>query len=374
MTGKAVRETMTPKQRWLAAIGMEPVDRLPFWPKLNEAYPRMRAAPFCDMTVDAVHDWIGSDKHTWIAGCTRDVRKATSIRTAQANGTRRKVYQTPHGRMELVCRYDGPSDSWHPVTFPVQDVEDVRLMTEVYADVTVELDAEGLARARARSDEIGQDAVTANGVGESPLMQLVEWLAGIETAHYLLADHRRDVEGLFAAIDGVLKRRTELLCKYSPADVLYMVENTSTTLISPTQYRRYCMPQVGAYAELAATAGRNMVLHMCGHLKALLGDLSQIRARAFEAFTSPTLGNTTLLDGRRGCPDKCLIGGTNATLWTRSADEIIAQIEHDLDELPHHRGIVVTSAGVMPPMCEPETIRQVCRWVKDYPARTNGRH
>jgi len=30
---------------------------------------------------------------------------------------------------------------------------------------------------------------------------------------------------------------------------------------------------------------------------------------AFEAFTSPTLGNTTLLDGRTACPDKCLIGG-----------------------------------------------------------------
>ena len=367
-----VKETMTPKRRWLAAIGMEPVDRLPFWPKLDGAYPRTRATPFCDMTIDAIHDWIGSDKHTWIADCTRDVRKTTSVETSQDNGTRRRVYQSPQGRMELVCQYNGPSDSWHPVEFPVRSVEDVRLMTEVYADVTVELDEEGLEKAQMQYDRIGQDAVTTNGIGESPLMHLVEWLAGIERAHYLLADHRQEVEGLFEAIDAVLKRRTELICEHSPADLIYLVENTSTTLISPAQYRRYCVPQVGAYAEITAAADRNMVLHMCGHLKALLGDLSHIRARAFEAFTSPTLGNTTLLDGRRGCPDKCLIGGTNAMLWTRPADEIIARIEHDLDELPHHRGIVVTSAGVMPPMCEPETIRQVCRWVKDYPARMNG--
>ena len=33
-------ESMTPKQRWLAAIHMEPVDRLPFCPKLDWAYPR----------------------------------------------------------------------------------------------------------------------------------------------------------------------------------------------------------------------------------------------------------------------------------------------------------------------------------------------
>ena len=29
---------MTPKQRWLAAVRMQEVDRLPFWPKLDAAY------------------------------------------------------------------------------------------------------------------------------------------------------------------------------------------------------------------------------------------------------------------------------------------------------------------------------------------------
>lgn len=34
---------------------------------------------------------------------------------------------------------------------------------------------------------------------------------------------------------------------------------------------------------------------------------------------------------------------------------------------PRHRGLVLTSAGVMPPMCSPKTIRTVCEWVKAYP-------
>ena len=109
---------------------------------------------------------------------------------------------------------------------------------------------------------------------------------------------------------------------------------------------------------------------MCGHLKALLPDMARLPAQAFEAFTSPTLGDTSLLDGRTNCPDKCLIGGTNAMLWTHPADVIIGQIERDLDILPHHRGVVVTSAGVMPPLCAPETIKEVCAWVRQYPART----
>jgi hypothetical protein len=56
---------------------------------------------------------------------------------------------------------------------------------------------------------------------------------------------------------------------------------------------------------------------------------------------------------------------TNAGLhaWIGS-EAIAAQVRRDLDALPHHRGIVVTSAGVMPPLCRPETIRDVCRAVR----------
>jgi hypothetical protein len=108
---------------------------------------------------------------------------------------------------------------------------------------------------------------------------------------------------------------------------------------------------------------------MCGELQAILPDLAEIPAAGFEAFTSPPIGNTSLLDGRTACPSTCLVGGTNAALWVEPAERIIAQIEHDLDQLPHHRGIVVTSAGVIPPICSPETIRDVCDWVKAYPIR-----
>ncbi len=112
-----------------------------------------------------------------------------------------------------------------------------------------------------------------------------------------------------------------------------------------------------------------MILHMCGHLLGLLSTLATLPVDGFEAFTTPPVGNTTLLDGRTACPDKVLIGGTNAVLWLESAERIIAEIEADLDALPHHRGIIISSAGMMPPDCRPETIKQVCDWVHTYRAR-----
>lgn len=362
-------EQMTSRERWLAAARMQPVDRLPFWPKLDAAYPIAQRPPFRDMDIQEIHDWIGSDKHIGIPGCIRELRTDTSFETTHGNGTRTTVYKAPGGGMRLVRKWDEPSQSWHPVEHPIKSLDDIRLMIEVYEDATLELDEEAVEKVKARADEIGEEAVTTNGIGESALMHWVEWLAGVENAHFFLLDYREEVEALFEAIHRNLLRKAEIVAEYSPADFLYLVENTSTTLISPEQYRRYCYPHIMEYAQILKEKGRLLVLHMCGKLKALLPDLAGIPAAAFEAFTSPTLGDTTLLDGRTACPDKCLIGGTNAMLWTQSAGEIVAQIKKDLDVLPHHRGIVVTSAGVMPPLCRPETIKEVCDWVKSYPSR-----
>lgn len=357
---------MTPKERWLAAIQLQPVDRLPFWPKLNGAYPRAQASPFCDMTVDAIHDWIGSDKHMGVPGCIRENRKNSSSEVHTDDGIQTTVFHTRFGDTRLVKKFDDASQSWHPIEFPVKNLEDVKRMTEWFLDCQIELDPEKLEHAKARVKEIGSDAITCNGIGESPLMYWVEWLAGVVDAHYLLADYTGEVEELFEAIHQTLLHKTEILTENSPCDIFYFVENTSTTLISPEQYRKYCYPHIREYGQIAQKNDRFLILHMCGLLKKLLPDLAQLPVAGFEAFTSPPLANTSLLDGRSACPDKCLIGGTNAVLWTHSAEKIIAQIKADLDVLPHHRGLVVTSAGVMPPLCEPETIRKVCDWMKEY--------
>lgn len=362
-------EQMTPRERWLAAVRLEPVDRLPFWPKLNASYPIAQEAPFRDMPLDDIHDQIGSDKHTGIGGCVREVHSRTSSETVRDNGAMTTTFTTPHGQTRLVRKWDEPSQSWHPVGHPVNSADDIDLMTEFYSDITVELDEDGLERAKAQKAEIGEDAVTTNGIGKSALMHWVEWIAGVVNAHYLLNDHPDKTQALFDAYHRYMRTKAEVILDNSPADLIYLVENTSTTLISPEQYREFCYPHISEFAQMAKDRGRLLALHMCGKLKALLPDLARVGASAFEAFTSPTLGDTTLLDGRTACPGVCLIGGTNAMLWTRPAGEIIDQIRKDLDALPHHRGVVVTSAGVMPPLCRPETIREVCRWLRTYPAR-----
>lgn len=360
---------MTPRQRWLAALRMQPVDRLPFWPKLNVPYASRQGAAWRTRTVDELHQWIGSDEHIGLPGCVSEVRSRTSVHEEQDTGVRHLAYRTPAGDLTAEWRWDEASQSSHPVVFPVKSVADLEPMRLFYDDCRFELDTDRLAGAVARERQIGQSAVVVAHHGTSPLMDWLQHLAGVENGHYLLADQREEVEGLFDAMHRAALRRLAILADHTPADAIYSVENTSTTLISPGLYERYSKRHVTDYGRIVEAAGKLHILHMCGTLKDLLPDLAEVPACAFEAFTTPPVGNTSLADGRSACPNTCLIGGTNAALWLKPAERIIAVVERDLDALPHTRGIVVTSAGVHPPPCPPERIKRVADWVRGYPVR-----
>jgi hypothetical protein len=161
---------MTPKARWLATIDMQPVDRLPFWPKLDRAFLQNQQGVFSEMSLDEMHDWIGSDKHTWIGGCVKELRSRTSREVTTSDDTMQTIYKTRHGEMEGTQKFDPASQSWHPVTFPVRTPQDLQGMTEFYDDITVELDEDALNNSRKLCKSIGESMLIAEGIGESPLV------------------------------------------------------------------------------------------------------------------------------------------------------------------------------------------------------------
>ena len=361
-------ETMTSKERWLAAVQSQPVDRVPFWPKVGGAYIACQSDPFRRMSTSELHEWIGSDQHVGGPTCVRTIREKTSVEQTEEDGIRTTVFRTSAGTLTSVEGFDPVSQSWHPKEFPVKSIGDIEAMSLVYSDVRCEFDRDQLERANAVIRDLDGSGIATTSLGISPLMDWIQHIAGIENGLLFLADHRESVETLFGHMHRVLCRRAEIIADRSPYPIVYSVENTSTTLISPELYRRYCHRHLVEYGRIISQAGKFHALHMCGHLKVLLPDIARLPAAGIEAFTSPPVGNTSLLDGRTDCPDKCLIGGTSAVLWLETADTIIETIERDLAPLPHRRGIVITSAGVMPPGCRPETIRKVAEWLRDCPA------
>jgi len=373
-------ENMSGRERWYSALNFKEVDRLPFWPKLTNHYSRFQVEPFRNWDDRKIHDWLGSDKQYFVDSCIRDIRKNTSLEINN-NGKEMNIkYITRIGISEFNLIFDSKSFSWHPIKYPIKEADDIKIMTEFYSDYTVEINKVELDKVKTIKKELGDKGVISTflegekgtlptGPGETPLMNFVQSLAGIDNSHILLFDHKDEVEELFEAIHKVMIQKVKLVNAYHPADLIYFTENTSTTLISPDQFRRYSLANLKEYNNIIDKSKHFSILHMCGHLKDVLRDISGINANAIEALSTPPIGNVRLKDARKDCPDKCLIGGTNAILWTKSPKDIIREIKKELDSLTDHRGIVVTSGGVHPSMCKPETIKEVFNWLKGYKPR-----
>ena len=141
-------ETMTSRQRWLAALQLQPVDRLPFWPKLDGSYPRAQKAPFRDMELADLHRWMGSDQHVGVGPCLKEVRRRTAVETQRDSDRQTIVFRAARSETRRELRWDPDSQSWHPVRSPVETRRDIALLTEIYDDVAVEV--EGLLDAMHR--------------------------------------------------------------------------------------------------------------------------------------------------------------------------------------------------------------------------------
>ncbi|MCD6286590.1 MAG: hypothetical protein J7M39_11825 [Anaerolineae bacterium] len=237
------------------------------------------------MTISEIHDWIGSDEHIGAPARVREVRAHSSVRTATRSGRQVTVSETLLWEIQMVKQFDVTSQAWQSIIFRVLDRETLQLMIAHSEDTRVELDPDRLAQAQSRARDIGEAAFARASIGDSPLMDFLEWFAGAENASPLLADHRADVEALFDSVHCGLFQRAQLLAERATSDVLYTRDNTSATLISPRQCLRYCVPHGTEYGEIMRRYDRVLVLHTCGKLK-LLPDLSSLPA---EAFSGPPL-------------------------------------------------------------------------------------
>ena len=132
------------------------MDRLPFWPKLDAAYPRAQAGRFYGAAIGAIHDWIGSDQHVWVAPCVREARRQSALEVSTQGIVRRMAYRTPYGETEMITQFDEASQAWHPTRFPVRTRDEIRLMTAYFEDTVVELDEDLLEQTRTHIAEVGQ--------------------------------------------------------------------------------------------------------------------------------------------------------------------------------------------------------------------------
>ena len=363
-------DLITSRERIMAAYQGQPVDRIPYWPKVTNANWRTgQNQHIAAMSEMELLDYIGADGLFGAKFATRIVRPKVTVEEMPVPNGRITVTHTPDGDLTERWIFDPQTKSWHPTEFPIKTLEDVGRFRWRYENVSIENDEQSLAAMRQKVKMIGQRGVCEHWWGTSPLMDLVEHSLGPVDTTYMLMDYPREMEELMELMHAECLMRAAHVARHTPGDIVVSGENTSTTLISPQQFEKYCYRHLCEYGRAIEAAGKIHQLHMCGHILPLLQTIDTIPAASIEAFTSPPLGSARLADGRAKAPSKALIGGTNVMNWLLPVEKIKAYIHGELEACPNHRRIVLTTAGVAPQACSAQTFRQIGQWLAAYPAK-----
>jgi uroporphyrinogen-III decarboxylase len=363
-------DELTSRQRLLAAYRGDEVDRLPYWAKVTN--PTWRAGQ-----PEAVRNWsneellayIHADGLVGVGHGAGVVRPHVRSEHSTEGNVETRVTHTPDGDLAEQWTRDPYTASWHPTEFPVRTLADLARFRWVYTDLQYPVNEQAVSQSRARCTQVGERGVTLCGWGTSPLMHLVEHVIGPVNVHLMLQDHPGEVDELIELMHAANVALVRTVARTTAADLVCSVENTSTTLISPTQFHKYSYQHLRDYGTEIESAGKLHELHMCGHTRVLLEEIDTIPAASIEAYTSPTLGNTRLVDGRTDAPSKTLVGGTNVNVWLWPLEKIQQYIAAELAACPDNRRTVLTTAGVAPPGCPAEKFRAVGEWIRTVPVR-----
>lgn len=221
----------------------------------------------------------------------------------------------------------------------VRDVDDLRAYQFLYEDAVYTPRDDYV---RARHQAMGEAGLYSIFGPPTPLLDVIMFQIRLPNVYFFLEDHPREMEALLATMH---RRNCEYyeLAASAPGEVVRSFEDTSTTLVSPELYRRYCLRQLQDYRDICHARGKLFVPHMCGLLKGVLPEIAETAVDGIEAVTPPPLGDCPIGLAREMLgPDVTLIGGLDPTQFVGATpDKTRALILDYLSQIGDGRRMVL---------------------------------
>jgi len=198
-------------------------------------------------------------------------------------------------------------DRGHPRKYPVDSIEAVRTYRRMWEGARFEArdDLEELA---ALNRLMGEDGLVTRFWGPSTVPRLLEVDMGTQNFYYLMADYPDEMKTLMSVIHERELQAFEILAD-GPWDSVTLVENTSTFYVSPEVYEKYNMPHQRDFVEITKRRGKTALLHMCGHVRALLHLIRETGCDGIHALTPPPTGDTPWEEALDALGDDLIIIG-----------------------------------------------------------------
>jgi uroporphyrinogen-III decarboxylase len=372
---------MTSRQRLLAALRGQEVDRIPWSPflaywwehqpqeiqdrgqvwflKETGADPLLRGfdTPFTSSDVHGV-DHYPDSFHNPIPGCeTRREVKGDDWRIQ---------YVTPVGTLTTLARYSAAGNTRFVVEHPVKRREDYKVLSYIVERMVIEPNYEPIQQA---IDELGEDGLYMPLISpflKTPFQALLEHFVGTEQLVYDLMDYPEEIEALLEVMSERALEAVQIAAE-SPAEAFITWEDSSTTNISPSLFSRYIAPEMTRWAKVVHASDKLLIHHACGHVRHLLPIMAEEEIDVVESLSSPPTGDIEIWEAQEILALRAgIIGGIEPTHFLNlDLDGLHDYVKELLDRVnPRH--YVLANSDSCPPGVSVEKFRLVTEIVRSH--------
>jgi hypothetical protein len=395
---------MTRKQRMLAAIRGETLDRLPWAPRLDLWYranrragtlpPKYRVASLIEMVDD-----LGFGHHAVVPDF-RDLRgpeddagralgiynlKGMPYRSVLENveqrietmGDRTTVtYRTPFGSLRTVTLYDenmrrAGVTITHVEEYAFKDERDYRSLAHLFRNLRVEPNHEGY---REFSETVGERGIAVGFVSlaGSPMHLVQRELMPFELFFFELHDHPDQMTELAAAVSDYWQRVLAVVGA-SRCEVLLVGANYDATVTSPPFFHAHIEPWLRRYADALHASGKFLMTHTDGENTGLLPHYleagfdiadsvcpSPMTRLSFKAVRDVFGGRIAIMGG---IPSVSLLPSS------MSDRDFAAFLDRFFDEIGDGRYLVLGVSDTTPPQADFQRLLEIAKRADRFPVK-----
>jgi len=335
MSSNRIKQPMTSRQRMLAAIHHEPVDRVPVAPwGLGRLDPQGALAAELIARTDP---WLEVG-----LGCDPVGGAAFPVEERRTGNLLQRTIHAP-GR-DLHATWTTTAQTTACTEYPCKSMEDI----EALLAIPYVRPHPDISRFLAERERVGQDALLVMGVGDG--LCYPNDMLGTEYCSYLWASEPEVIRRMVATAAERIFSVVEEACR-GGVDVLRIVGGEyATQLMGRRAWEELVAPYDGPLVEMIHSHGGIAHYHNHGNMQRFLEEIAALKIDSLDPIEQPPYGDIQMSEAASRIGDRvCLVGGLDdmEILDTRPREEVLRLAEGILASIDQ-RGYMLggTSSGI----------------------------
>jgi uroporphyrinogen-III decarboxylase len=287
-------DQMSSKERLLAAIKGEETDRLPWSPFLAywwESNP--------DLWEIGQYKYLKSLRcdpllrgSSWLFGVSQ---KNVSYTSKSEGNITYTTTETPVGNLRSANTYVKEANTSFLTEHPVKTKEDMKILTYIIENTVITPNFTSFDDLAKEVGDGGLAVPLMISQGKGSFQLMIEHYVGTEELNYMLADYPEEVENCLAVMWENSRKCADIAVQ-SDAEAFIFWEDSSTSNVSPAQFKKYVMEEINYWGRKVHENGKYLLHHACGSLKGFMPIFKDMEIDMIESISPPPTGDIELWD------------------------------------------------------------------------------